>query len=52
MTWVDGAALAVLVASGLMAFWRGFVREVLGIAAWIGAVVAAFALRPAANPFF
>ena len=52
MTWVDGAALAVLVASGLMAFWRGFVREVLGIAAWIGAVVAAFAFRPAAKPFF
>ena len=52
MTWVDGAALAVLVASGLMAFWRGFVREVLGIAAWVGAVVAAFAFRPTAKPFF
>jgi membrane protein required for colicin V production len=52
MTWVDGVALAVLVISAIMAFWRGFVREVLGIAAWIGAVVAAFAMRPAAKPFF
>jgi membrane protein required for colicin V production len=52
MTWVDGVALAVLVASGVMAFWRGFVREVLGIAAWIGAVIAAFAVRPVAKPFF
>lgn len=52
MTWVDAVALAVLVVSAIMAFWRGFVREVLGIAAWIGAVVAGFALRPVAKPFF
>ncbi len=52
MTWVDGVALAVLVASAIMAFWRGFVREVLGIAAWAGAVIAAFAMRPAVKPFF
>lgn len=52
MTWVDLVAIAVLVVSGILAFLRGFVREVLGIAAWIGALVAAFALRPTVLPFF
>lgn len=52
MTWVDLAALAVLVVSAILSFWRGFVREVLGIAAWIGALVAAFALRATVRPFF
>lgn len=37
MNWVDYVVLAVLAASGLLAFIRGFVREVLGIGAWIGA---------------
>jgi len=52
MTWVDFVALAVLVVSGILSFWRGFVREVLGIAAWIGALIAAFSLRAAVRPFF
>lgn len=52
MTWVDLAALAVLVASAIMSFWRGFVREVLGIAAWAGALIAGFALRASVRPFF
>ncbi len=37
MNWVDLAILAVLVFSGILAFMRGLVREVLGIGAWIGA---------------
>jgi membrane protein required for colicin V production len=37
MTWVDFAVLGVLLVSALLAFLRGFVREILGIAAWIGA---------------
>jgi len=37
MTWVDFAVVGVLAASGLFAFMRGLVREVLGIGAWIGA---------------
>lgn len=37
MNWVDLVILGVLVCSGLLAFMRGFVREVLGIGAWIGA---------------
>ncbi|MBY0332137.1 MAG: CvpA family protein [Acetobacteraceae bacterium] len=45
MTWVDGVVLAVLAFSGVIAFFRGMVREVLGVGAWIGAVLAALVLR-------
>ena len=38
MTWVDLAVFGFLAISGLLAFARGFVREVLGIGAWVGAV--------------
>jgi membrane protein required for colicin V production len=41
MTWVDLAVFGFLAISGLLAFARGFVREVLGIGAWVGAVAAA-----------
>ena len=37
MTWVDLVVLAVLALSALLAFTRGLVREVLGLAAWVGA---------------
>ena len=37
MNWVDLVILAVLVVSALLAFMRGFAREVLGIGAWVGA---------------
>jgi membrane protein required for colicin V production len=47
MTWADGVLLFVLVISAILAFLRGFVHEVLGIAAWVGAAFAAFwALEP------
>jgi membrane protein required for colicin V production len=39
MTWVDWAVIGVMAVSGLLAYSRGFVKEVLGIAAWIGALV-------------
>ncbi|MCX8134731.1 MAG: CvpA family protein [Roseococcus sp.] len=45
MTWVDGVLLFVMVVSGILAFLRGFVREFLGIAAWIGSALAAFWLE-------
>ncbi len=48
--WLDLAVLGVLVISGLLAMLRGFVREVLGIGAWIGAAVAALALYPLGAP--
>lgn len=47
MTWVDLAVFGFLALSGVLAFARGFVREVLGIGAWVGAVAAAFTFAPA-----
>jgi membrane protein required for colicin V production len=41
MTWVDLAVLGIIAISGLLAFLRGFVREVLGIGAWVGAAALA-----------
>jgi len=46
MTWVDLAVFGFLGVSGLLAFARGFVREVLGIGAWVGAVAAAIVALP------
>jgi membrane protein required for colicin V production len=47
MTWVDLAVFGFLLVSGLLAFARGLVREVLGIGAWIGSIAAAFFALPA-----
>ena len=46
MTWVDVAVFGCLAISGLLAFARGFVREVLGVGAWIGAVTVAILALP------
>jgi membrane protein required for colicin V production len=46
MTWVDLAVFGFLAISGLLAFARGFVREVLGIGAWAGAVAVAIIALP------
>jgi membrane protein required for colicin V production len=46
MTWVDLAVFGFLAISGLLAFVRGFVREVLGVGAWVGAVAVAFVGLP------
>lgn len=37
MNWVDLIVIGVVAVSALLAFMRGFVREVLGIGAWVGA---------------
>lgn len=50
MTWVDLVVLAVLVISAGLAFMRGLVREVLGVGAWVGAVVLALAALPLLRP--
>ena len=47
MTWVDLAVFGFILISGLLAFARGLVREVLGIGAWVGAFAAAFFALPA-----
>ncbi|MBN9509657.1 MAG: CvpA family protein [Alphaproteobacteria bacterium] len=39
MNWVDLVVIAVLGISALLAFMRGFVREVLGLGAWVGAAL-------------
>ena len=52
MTWVDLVVLAVLLLSGLLAFFRGFVREALGLAAWLGAAWVATTEFSAVQPSF
>jgi membrane protein required for colicin V production len=50
MNWVDLVILAIVAFSGLLGLMRGLVREVLGLGAWIGAVVAAVYGFSAAQP--
>lgn len=50
MTWVDLAVAGVIAVSALLAFMRGLVREVLGIAAWVGAAIVAVWAGPYAVP--
>lgn len=47
---LDLVVLAVLLISGVLAFWRGFVQEVLSITAWIGAAFAALYGLPLVRP--
>ncbi len=46
MTWVDIVLLVVLALSAIIAFFRGLVAEVLGVAAWVGAISLAFLTQP------
>jgi len=48
---VDIAVIGVLIISGLMAFSRGLVREVLSIGAWVGAAVVTIYAFPHLRPF-
>ncbi len=49
---VDIASVAILLVSALFGLARGFVREVLGLGAWIGAAAGAVIAFPIADPFF
>jgi membrane protein required for colicin V production len=49
-TLVDGAVLAVIILSAVLAYARGLVREMLSIAGWVVAAIAAFAFAPAVEP--
>ena len=42
MNWIDLLVVAIVAVSALLAFLRGFVREALGIGAWIGAALVAW----------
>jgi membrane protein required for colicin V production len=46
MTWVDLVVLGVLLTSAALAFMKGLVREVLGIGAWLGAIIIAVKALP------
>lgn len=49
MIWIDVAILAVVALSAIIGFFRGFLREALGLATWIAAFYLAFILsKPAA----
>lgn len=49
-TLVDAAVGLVVVVSAILAYSRGLVREVLAIAGWIVAAIAAFVLAPTVEP--
>ena len=51
MNTVDMVVLGVLVLSGLVAFMRGIVREVLSLAAWGGAAAVAATSEPLVRPY-
>lgn len=48
----DLVVLGLLLLSGLMALFRGLVREVFSLGTWLGATAAALFLTPAASPWF
>ena len=50
MNALDIAVIAVILLSGLFAFARGFVKEVLSVGAWVGAGFAALYALPFATP--
>lgn len=41
MTWVDAVAIGIIVLSAVFSLVRGFVREMLGVFAWVGAAFGA-----------
>jgi membrane protein required for colicin V production len=50
VTWIDAAALVIIGLSAAFSMVRGFVREVLGVFAWIGAALAAVKFYPLVQP--
>lgn len=50
LTIIDGVVAVVIILSALLAYSRGFVREALAIAGWIGATVVAFIFADQVEP--
>lgn len=50
LTIIDGIVALVIVLSALLAYSRGFVREVLAIGGWIVAAILAFIFAPQVEP--
>ena len=49
-TLIDGISAGVIVLSAILAYSRGFVREGMAIAGWVGAAVLAFVFAPTVQP--
>lgn len=49
-TIIDAAVAGIILVSAVLAFARGFVREVLSIAGWVLAAIVAFIFAPQAEP--
>ena len=49
-TVIDGVSAGVIVLSAVLAYSRGFVREAMAIAGWVGAAVLAFLFAPTVQP--
>ena len=49
-TLIDGVVAAVILLSAILAYSRGFVREALAIAGWVGSAILAFVFAGAAQP--
>ncbi len=50
LTIIDGVVAVVIILSALLAYSRGFVREALAIAGWIGAAILAFVFADQVEP--
>ncbi len=49
-TIVDAVVAVIILMSAILAYSRGFVREILAIAGWVAAAVLAFVFAPQAEP--
>lgn len=49
-TIIDGVVAAIIILSALLAYSRGFVREAMAIAGWIGATILAFIFADTVQP--
>lgn len=49
-TIVDGIVAVIIILSAVLAYSRGFVREILSIGGWILAAIAAYVLAPKVEP--
>lgn len=49
-TIIDGVVVGVIIVSAILAYSRGFVREMLAIGGWIVATIAGFIFAPQAYP--
>ena len=49
-TLVDAGVAAIIILSGILAYSRGFVREIMAIIGWVGATVVAFIFADQVEP--